>query len=266
VGGDLPEALNRLQTIRVHPLDPPTGWTDPAWLDLTAQPLDMTPLQWEHTLDYWVHLHEVIDSEPPLEAFGAHYGDLAVLGIVKGKPFAPDARMRHILEEAAEIGNAQMRVQSFADRRPDRVVWPDRQWQWAALRAPADHVAPCHVCGAVIGIDHVAVAIRVRAHDQLDLRDGCCWSLLSNPRCHSSGGRGLGVAHTDHAHQWRQLVFWRVCCIPTCHVNQLDWTAENFRAQILIDCGQTRDSRRLVRGCVENSARISRLYIREQRR
>src|SRR5262249_53558008 len=48
--------------------------------------------------------------------------------------FAPGARMRHILSEAALIGNAQMRVESFADRRPDRVVWPDRRWEWAALR------------------------------------------------------------------------------------------------------------------------------------
>jgi len=25
-------------------------------------------------------------------------------------------------------------VESFADRRPDRIVWKDRQWEWAALR------------------------------------------------------------------------------------------------------------------------------------
>ena len=30
--------------------------------------------------------------------------------------------------------NAQMRGMSFADRRPDRIVWPGRQWQWASLR------------------------------------------------------------------------------------------------------------------------------------
>jgi hypothetical protein len=59
---------------------------------------------------------------------------LAALGIARGKPFAPDARMRGILENAAKAGLAQLRVQSFADRRPDRVVWPDRQWEWAALR------------------------------------------------------------------------------------------------------------------------------------
>jgi hypothetical protein len=42
--------------------------------------------------------------------------------------------MKRILERGAQIGNAQMRVRSFDDRRPDRVVWPDRQWEWAALR------------------------------------------------------------------------------------------------------------------------------------
>jgi hypothetical protein len=52
----------------------------------------------------------------------------------KGKPFAPGARLRRILEEAARIGNAQMRVQAFADRRPDRAVWPGTQWEWSTLR------------------------------------------------------------------------------------------------------------------------------------
>jgi hypothetical protein len=42
--------------------------------------------------------------------------------------------MRAILERAAVMGSAHLRVESFADRRPDRVVWPDRRWEWAALR------------------------------------------------------------------------------------------------------------------------------------
>jgi hypothetical protein len=42
--------------------------------------------------------------------------------------------MTRILEDAARIANAQMRVQSFADRRADRIAWPSKQWEWAALR------------------------------------------------------------------------------------------------------------------------------------
>jgi hypothetical protein len=132
--GDVAAALALIPTVKVRPLNPPTGWTEPTWVDMTPQPQDTTPLAWETNLQYWKELHEVIDSEPPFAGYHTAYGELAALGIAQGRPFAPDDRMRHILEEAARIGNAQMRVQSFADRRPDRVVWPERQWEWAALR------------------------------------------------------------------------------------------------------------------------------------
>jgi hypothetical protein len=135
IGGDLKSARNRIHALKVHPLAPSNGWRDPRWVDLTDRAHDTTPVQWETSLRYWEVLHEVIDSEPVLDDYRAYYGELAALGIAKGRSFAPDPRMKRILEEAAQVGNAQMRVQAFADRRPDRIVWPDRRWEWAALRA-----------------------------------------------------------------------------------------------------------------------------------
>jgi hypothetical protein len=134
IGGDVQAASDRLKTVKVHPLEPQPGSEDPSWLDLTPEPQDTTPDRWEDNIGYWEALHEVVNSEPPLDGYRVAYGELAALGIAKGQPFAPDDRMRTILERAAVIGSAQMRVQSFADRRPDRVVWPDRHWEWAALR------------------------------------------------------------------------------------------------------------------------------------
>jgi hypothetical protein len=134
VAGDVKAALELIKTIRVRPLVPPSGWREPRWIDATNKPHDTTPLAVEGKLDYWKVLHEVIDSEPPFEGYSAYYGELAALGIVKGKPFAPDGRARRLLEEAAQLGKTEMCAQSFADRRPDRVVWPDRKWEWAALR------------------------------------------------------------------------------------------------------------------------------------
>src|SRR5262245_14743235 len=93
-----------------------------------------TPLKWEVNIEFWKVLHRIIDSEPAYEPFRNQYGELAVLGIEKGKPFAPDARMTRILEQAAKTGLAQMKVQSFADRRSDRVAWADRKWEWVSLR------------------------------------------------------------------------------------------------------------------------------------
>jgi hypothetical protein len=135
IQGDVKAALARIQTVKVQPLSPPADWTPPTWTNVTEKSFDATPFQWETNLKFWEALHSIIDGEPPYEPFRNYYGELAALGIVKGKPFAPDARMRGILETAAKAGNAQMRVQSFADRRPDRVVWPDRKsWEWATLR------------------------------------------------------------------------------------------------------------------------------------
>lgn len=133
-GGSVPAAIERLKSIQVRPLNPISGWTKPTWYDQTPTPQNQTPTAFEDKFEFWQLLREIIDTEPPLEDSRTHYGDLAALGLAKGQPFNPDERMKHILEEAARRGSSQMRVEAFGDRRPDRVVWADRQWQWAALR------------------------------------------------------------------------------------------------------------------------------------
>jgi hypothetical protein len=134
VNGDSDAAKKLITTVKVHPLDPNVAWTEPKWLDLTGKPQDSTPVSYERELKFWEVLHRTIDEEPAYEGYHQHYGELAALGIEKDKPFQPDARRRAILHWAARIANDEMRVQSFADRRPDRLPWTDRQWQWASLR------------------------------------------------------------------------------------------------------------------------------------
>ena len=75
----------------------------------------------------------MIGTEVPVPHFLPMYGLLAELGIGNGKPFAPDDRMRAILERAARAGRDQMLVSAFASDRPDRHNWPDRQWEWVGL-------------------------------------------------------------------------------------------------------------------------------------
>ncbi len=134
VGGDVKAAFELIKKIKIYPLNSPEAWKEIEWPDLTLVAQDTTPLTYEKTFKFWEVLNESIQIEPPFEQYRPYYGDLAVLGIAKGKPFNPDARMKNILEKAAVIANEQMRVQSFADRRPDAVVWQDRQWQWVGLR------------------------------------------------------------------------------------------------------------------------------------
>lgn len=134
VGGDVKAAMDRIKTVKVYPLNKPADWKEPKWEELTDKPQNTTPVAWEKNIKYWENLNDVIQREPVFEGYRNYYGELAVLGIKKGESFKPDARMKAILEKAAKIANAQMRVQSFADRRPDRIVWSDRQWEWVALR------------------------------------------------------------------------------------------------------------------------------------
>ena len=133
-GGDEAAAIRALKSVKIHPLNPPADWKEITWIDQGAKPGDFSPGRWERGLDFWRELHELIETEPPFEAYRMNYGQLATLGIEKGKPFRPDERMKGILEKAAQMANDQMRVQSFADRRPDRVMWKDRKWEWATLR------------------------------------------------------------------------------------------------------------------------------------
>ena len=132
--GDVQAAIAMLKTVKMYPLNDPAASSHVTWLEIGEKHIDFTPVPWEKSIDYWKQLAEVIHNEPPFEAYRMEYGRLASLGIEKGKPFNPDARMQAILVKAAQIANDQMRVQSFADRRPDRLAWPDRKWEWATLR------------------------------------------------------------------------------------------------------------------------------------
>jgi hypothetical protein len=131
--GDLDAGIELMKSVRVYPLNGPGDGSDAEWIELSLS-LDYSPGPFETELRYWRVLHDLIDAEPAYDGYRNDYGNLAALGIVKGQPFAPDERITRILEQAARIASAQMRVQSLADRRPDRVVWDGRRWEWAVLR------------------------------------------------------------------------------------------------------------------------------------
>lgn len=131
VGGDLDRALNALRSVRVYALNDPRTPLDV--VDTSKNKMDSTSLLWEDNFQYWEVLARIVEAEPAIEAWRPQYGELAALGIQKGKPFAPDARLKAILERAAKAGRDQMLVSAFASTRPDRIAWPDRRWEWVGL-------------------------------------------------------------------------------------------------------------------------------------
>jgi hypothetical protein len=133
VKGDVKGAMDALRTIKIYPLASAANPKLLKFVDTTDKAMDCTCLAWEDNLEYWKKLHDVIEAEPLVDRFLPMYGLLAALGIEKGKPFAPDERMKGILEKAAKAGRDQMLVSAFASNRPDRVAWKDRKWEWVGL-------------------------------------------------------------------------------------------------------------------------------------
>jgi len=132
--GDMAAGLEAQRKIKIYPLAKATYPPAYTFIDRTDEKIDITLLRWEDNIQFWEKLHKVLQEEPPVEEFRSMSGMLAMLGIEQGKPFSPDSRMRAILERAARIGRDQMLVAGFASARPDRIVWPDRRWEYATLR------------------------------------------------------------------------------------------------------------------------------------
>lgn len=76
-------------------------------------------------------LNEAVQDEPAGSNTNIELmGDLAAIGIVKGKPFKPDKRMRGILEDAAAVGNASSRALVFDARASEGFGYYDEDSAW----------------------------------------------------------------------------------------------------------------------------------------
>jgi hypothetical protein len=77
---------------------------------------------------YYEELNAVVQNEPADWVDADEVGLYAAIGIRKGQPFAPDARMKGILTDAVAVGNAIARTNLYASRDPKTRLYTDRQW------------------------------------------------------------------------------------------------------------------------------------------
>ncbi|MEE4272257.1 MAG: DUF1254 domain-containing protein [Thermoanaerobaculales bacterium] len=74
---------------------------------------------------YFEDLDKIIQEEP-IDAISPDVrGEIAAIGIVKGQPFKPDARMKKLLSEAATLGAATSRVITYHPRIAGVNIYPD---------------------------------------------------------------------------------------------------------------------------------------------
>lgn len=155
--GEVPDGyfVFRSPSYRVWPMmrgfgDVGTGDKAVAWFKqrLKAYPLATGPR--EHTVSdvsgkgantlpaedgsVFAALNEIIQYEPTALFDKELLGKLATLGIEKGKPFKPDARMQGIFDQAAKQGVAMSRAIVYASRDPEIDYWPNRHWEKMFIR------------------------------------------------------------------------------------------------------------------------------------
>lgn len=121
------EKLREIRAYRWSERDKP-----PKMTPYNASPLAMD-LAYPVKDGYFEMLARALADEYPREQDKAMTGILATLGIAAGKPFDPDARMKKILADAAEVGNAMAANVSFNSRQPKARVWPDRQYSFVFI-------------------------------------------------------------------------------------------------------------------------------------
>jgi hypothetical protein len=77
---------------------------------------------------YFEMLNEIVQQEPATSLDPELMGPIAAIGIVKGKPFAPDERMKTILTEAVAQANAISRSLFMHPRDPSWFYYPGSAW------------------------------------------------------------------------------------------------------------------------------------------
>jgi hypothetical protein len=77
---------------------------------------------------FYEMLNEIVQQEPATALDPELMGPVAALGIIKGKPFAPDARMKKIMTEALALANATTRSLFMNPRDPSWFYYPGSAW------------------------------------------------------------------------------------------------------------------------------------------
>ena len=121
-------AKNFREGLKVYPL---TEKEKPPKMEFIS--VSEMPLNTIHANDFkfFEEINNVIQKEPIDFIDPELRGLLAGIGIQKGKPFEPDARMKKILTEAVAVGNATARALSFKPRSDTVYIYDDGSWYTA---------------------------------------------------------------------------------------------------------------------------------------
>ena len=108
-----------MKQTKVYPLDNASSPPPMAFLNGSGKEIDTL---FPDSLRFFELLAMLVDEEP-LESFGPlERSMMQAIGIEKGKPFTPDAAIQALLSEAAHLGGAMARANTYASAAPGGVL------------------------------------------------------------------------------------------------------------------------------------------------
>jgi hypothetical protein len=120
-GTSIATALEGEVRLGVNPPPPPTKFVEGSGKSFNTIP--------PNDFSFFEMLNALVQMEPATSFNPELSGQMAAIGIVKGKPFNPDARMRKILTDAAAVGNAAGRVLNWRSAEyPGWSYYPGSMW------------------------------------------------------------------------------------------------------------------------------------------
>ncbi|WP_153426528.1 DUF1254 domain-containing protein [Streptomyces alkaliphilus] len=118
--------VESLLTTRMYPLSAAADPPEQRFVNFADTDFAMIPA---NDFSFFGELDEIVQQEPPGTLDPERAGRLASIGMVPGKPFRPDDRMRSILDTAARIGSGLVRTLIYKPRDPAFYYYPGSSWK-----------------------------------------------------------------------------------------------------------------------------------------
>ena len=130
--GVKPAVANIKSGLKIYPLKTAENPAPTEFVNMSKKSFNTV---FPNDIRYFETLNEMIQREP-IDAIGPEVrGAIAAIGIVKGQPFKPNARMKKLLLEAGTLGNATSRVITVKPRIDGVAIYPDTDSGWTMAYA-----------------------------------------------------------------------------------------------------------------------------------
>jgi len=158
-----PDAANKMWTesLKVYPLAAAASPPAMEFISGSGNPFNTIHA---NNFEFFEELHAVLDREPIGMLDPELRGLFASVGVQKGKPFAPDERMKKLLTEAVAVGNATARAIFWQHRDASSFLYENSHWRKGFVGGSWEYLKDEGMGGARLGREGPFLLLRNGQH------------------------------------------------------------------------------------------------------